>query len=153
LLQECAESKKIQHLGVSESCRKECEQEVFLRRRRVVEKFRKDKAFETVEGLHRSCTLKACKEASKVCVQVDEFRGGTLGHFADFAKEGWTVGILRGEFAIFRGPSDLMEEKGRYCRYFERFKAQEGQDHRSESQGPSDPFVDSHIGVSWVETP
>jgi hypothetical protein len=91
-----------------------------------VEKFRKDKAFETVKGLHRSCTLKACKEASKVCVQVDEFRRGTLGHFADFAKEGRTVGILRGEFTIFRGPSDLMEEKGRYCRYFREVQSSGG---------------------------
>jgi hypothetical protein len=32
------------------------------------------------------------------------------------------------------------------------FKAQVGQDRRSEPQGPSDLHVVSYIGVSWVET-
>jgi hypothetical protein len=37
--------------------------------------------------------------------------------------------------------------------YFRRFKAQEGQSRRSESRGPLDLHVNSHIGVSWVEPP
>jgi hypothetical protein len=33
------------------------------------------------------------------------------------SKEERTVGILRGGFAIIRGPLDLGEVQGRYCRY------------------------------------
>jgi hypothetical protein len=33
------------------------------------------------------------------------------------------------------------------------FKAQEGQDCRSEPQGPSNLLVDFHIGFSWVVVP
>jgi hypothetical protein len=59
-------------------------------------------------------------------MQVDEFHGGTLSHFADFSKEERTVGILRGGFMTSRESSDLAEVQGRYDRVFQRFKAQEG---------------------------
>jgi hypothetical protein len=51
---------------------------------------------------------------------------GTLSHFAESSKEERTVGILRGEFATSREPSDLTEVQGRYRENFGRYKAQEG---------------------------
>jgi hypothetical protein len=58
--------------------------------------------------------LEVFKQVSQVCMQVDEFHGGTLSHFAEFIKEERTVGILRGEFATSREPLDLTEVQGRY---------------------------------------
>jgi hypothetical protein len=48
---------------------------------------------------------------------VDEFRGGTLSHFADFHQEEWTMGILQGGFVTSREPLDLTEKQGRYAEY------------------------------------
>jgi hypothetical protein len=52
----------------------------------------------------------------------------------------------------FHGLLDLTEEQESYHRSVKGFKAQEGQNRRSESRGLSDLHVNSHIGVSWVET-
>jgi hypothetical protein len=54
--------------------------------------------------------LWSAQEASQDFIQVDEFRGGTLDHFADFSEEERTVGILRGGFTTSREPLDLTEE-------------------------------------------
>jgi hypothetical protein len=63
----CTGSKEIQHLEVSEGCRKECAQESFLRLR-VIRKLRKDKAFEIVEGQAQgSCDLKFKKHRKFAC--------------------------------------------------------------------------------------
>jgi hypothetical protein len=36
------------------------------------------------------------------------------------------VEVLRGEFANSHEPSDLTEEKGRYCRYFQEIQSSGG---------------------------
>jgi hypothetical protein len=79
-------------------------------------------------------------------VQVDKFRD--KGQVHRFHLEERTVGNLRGEFVSFRESLDLMGEQESYHRSVKWFKAQEGQDHRSEPQGPSDLHVYSHIRVS-----
>jgi hypothetical protein len=61
-------------------------------------------------------------------------------------------GFLRGESANLCGPLDLMEKQESYHRSVKGFKAQEGQNRGSESRGPSDLHVNSHIRVSCVET-
>jgi hypothetical protein len=59
----------------------------------------------------------SAQEASQDFVQVDEFHGGTLGHFVDFLEEERTVGILHGGFATSREPLPLIEDQGRYAEY------------------------------------
>jgi hypothetical protein len=86
---------------------------VFLRRRRVGEKLKKDKAFETIKGLHKSGTLKACKKASQVVHRWTSLWRNTWS-FVGIPKEGRTVGILQGGFMTSRGPLDLTEVQGRY---------------------------------------
>jgi hypothetical protein len=99
-----------------------------------------------IEGQRREVVTGSSRRRRKFALQVDKFRGGTLGHFAEISsRKERTVGILRGEFTNFREPLDLTEEQGRYGEYSQRFKAQEGQDRRSEPQGPSDLHVDSCI--------
>jgi hypothetical protein len=49
---------------------------------------------------------------------VDEFRGIALGHFVEFIRKEWTVGIIRGESANFREPLDLVDVQGRYSGIF-----------------------------------
>jgi hypothetical protein len=71
-----------------------------------------------------------------------------LVRLAEILKEERTVRILRGEFMNSRESLDLTEKKGRYASTPTGFKSQEGQDRGSESQGPSDLLVVSHIGVS-----
>jgi hypothetical protein len=80
--------KRIQHLEVSEGCRKECVQGSFLRLR-VMEssgrirpsKLLKDNAREVV-------TWKFVRRRRKFAPQVDKFHGGTLGHSQKSSKEG-----------------------------------------------------------------
>jgi hypothetical protein len=86
LLQVCVGSKEIQHLEVSESCRKECAQEYFLRLG-VIRKLRKDKTFEFVEGQRREVATERIWKVLQVCVQVDEFREGTLGHSQESSRK------------------------------------------------------------------
>jgi hypothetical protein len=50
---------RIQYWKVFEGCRRECEQEVFLRRLRVATKLRKDKAFESAEGKRREAVTRS----------------------------------------------------------------------------------------------
>jgi hypothetical protein len=50
----------------------------------------------------------------------------------------------------FHGSLDLTERQESYDRSIEGFKAQEGQDRRSEPQGSSDLIADFHIGLSQV---
>jgi hypothetical protein len=77
-----------------------------------------------------------------------------LSLFADFIKDGRTVGILRGGFAISRESSDLKEVQGRYCKYPREVKNSGGAGPLIRViKGPSDLLVDSHIGVSGIETP
>jgi hypothetical protein len=86
---------------------------VFLRKRRVREKLRKDKAFENVKGLHRSGTSKSYKKASQVVHRWTSLWRNTWS-FVGITKEGQTVSILRGGFTTSRGILDLVEVQGRY---------------------------------------
>jgi hypothetical protein len=95
----------IQHLEVSESCRKECVQESSLRLR-VVRKLRRDKAFENIEGSIRSLVVAQAdksREESLVSIRRNHQR-----------EENPTVRNLWGGLAKSRQPSDLPEKRGGY---------------------------------------
>jgi hypothetical protein len=76
---------RIQALEVFECCCKECTQESFLRLG-VIRKFQKVRPSELLKDNARKLCLEGLQEASQVCMQVDEFRRGTLSHFTDFIR-------------------------------------------------------------------
>jgi hypothetical protein len=61
------------------------------------------------------------------------------------------VGILCGEFAKSREPSDLTEEQGSYSEYSQRFELRRGKTVDSSQQESLDIPVDFYFGVSYIE--
>jgi hypothetical protein len=59
----------------------------------------------------------------------------------------WIVGILRGEFAKFRGPSDLAEEQGSYDKHSSSASSGEIGPWDPSQQGSLDH---SHNLISWI---
>jgi hypothetical protein len=57
----------------------------------------------------------------------------------ELLRRNWTVEILRGEFAKFRGPSDLAEEQGSYDKHSS-----------SASSGEIGPLDHSRNLISWI---
>jgi hypothetical protein len=85
--------------------------------------------------------------------QVDGFHRGTLSHSVDQERESGQSKSSKEIFVKFRESLDLAEAQGGYKENVQRFKSQEGQSHRSESQGPSYLHVISCIRDSRVEAP
>jgi hypothetical protein len=81
----------IQHLEVSESCRKECTQESSLRLR-VVRKLRRDKAFEAIEGSIRSWCISSDSRHRSFVSQVIKSGKESLVHFVKVSRREKTDG-------------------------------------------------------------
>jgi hypothetical protein len=92
-----------------------------------VEKLRKDRVIEFVEGLHREVVVGVFKQALQGCAQVNKSSWRKyLIHFAEFIRKERMVGIPRGEFANHRKPLDLGKGAGKIQRCIpKRFQAQE----------------------------
>jgi hypothetical protein len=90
----------------------------FFPRPRIIRKLRKNRALDLLKDSVEKLCLEGWQEASQVCMQVDEFHGGMLGHSQESSKKKQTVGILRGGFTIFHELLDLAEVQGRYGRVF-----------------------------------
>jgi hypothetical protein len=62
------------------------------------------------------------------------------------------IEFLRGEFANSREPSDLTEEKGRYCRYVREIQSSGGAEPLIEATRVVGSIRISYVRVSWVGT-
>jgi hypothetical protein len=86
-----------------------------------MQKLRKDRVIEFVEGLHREVVVGVFKPTLQGCVQVKKSSWRKyLIKFAEFIREERTIGILRGGFATSREPSYLGKVQGRYNNVFPR---------------------------------
>jgi hypothetical protein len=76
--------------------------------------------------------MESLREASQVGERANTSCGETLLHFTKSSKEEWTVKILWGGFAKFRGLFNLMEVQGGYSVSVEEVRSSGGeQSHRS----------------------
>jgi hypothetical protein len=75
----------IQHLEVSESCRKECVQKSSLRLR-VVRKLRRDKSFEAIEGSTKSWSISSDSRRWRFRTQLTKSRKESLVHFVNVSR-------------------------------------------------------------------
>jgi hypothetical protein len=104
----------IQHLEVSESCRKECMQESSLRLR-VTRKLRRDKSFEAIEGSTKSWSISSDSRRQRFESQLIKSRKESLVHFVNVSRRRrQTVKILWRGFTKSRQPSDPPEKRGGY---------------------------------------
>jgi hypothetical protein len=81
----------IQHLEVSESCRKECVQESSLRLR-VVRKIRRDKSFEAIKGSTKSWSISSDSRRRRFGSQLIKSRKESLVHVVNVSRRRRTDG-------------------------------------------------------------
>jgi hypothetical protein len=104
----------IQHLEVSESCRKECAQESSLRLR-VVRNLRRDKSFEAIEGSTRSWSISSDSRRRRFGTQLIKSRKESLVHLVNISRRRrQMVRILWRGLAKSRQPLDPPEQRGGY---------------------------------------